>query len=82
MSEEEESFIQSFIRDMVEEAPSHQYLSSKNPYASIIYTNLDEEVRLVNEPKSIAYIGQLVLLVGKKCRVTGCDGGDCSLSPY
>ena len=37
--------------------------------ASITYTNLDEEVRLVNEPKSIAYVGQL----GKKCRVTGCE---------
>ena len=43
-----------------EEAPSYHYSSSKT-------------VRLVNEPKSIAYIEQLVLLVGKKCRVTGCE---------
>ena len=75
MTEEEESFIQSFICDELEEAPSHQYSSRKDPYTSIAYTNLDEEVKLVDEPKSIAYIGQLVLLVGEKCRVAGCEEG-------
>ena len=53
VTEEEESFIQSFICDELEEAPSHQYSSRKDHYTSIAYTNLDEEVKLVVSPSPL-----------------------------
>ena len=70
---EEESLIQSFICDETEAGVSHQYSSRNDPYITVTYTNLEDEVKLVNEPKSIVYIGQLILLVGKKCQLVGCD---------
>lgn len=72
--EEEESFIQSFITendsDMAQQ--SHQYSSTKDPYAPVTHTDLTEELTLVNDTKCLAFISQLVVLVGRTCRVDGC----------
>ena len=51
VGEEEESLIQSFICDETEAGVSQQYSSRNDPYVTVTYTNLVDEVKLVNEPK-------------------------------
>ena len=79
VTDEEETFIQSFIQDEAEVPVSTLYSSAKDLYASVVYTDLSDEMKLVTDLKCFTYIGQLLLLVGKKCRVMGC-GEDIDVS--
>ena len=55
------------------------YSSTKDLYASVVYTDLSDEMKLVTDLKCFTYIGQLLLLVGKKCRDMEC-GEDIDVS--
>ena len=37
------------------------------------YSDLSKKLKLVNEHKCLAFVSQLLLLLGRKCRVDGCD---------
>ena len=58
---------------------------STHPYTKLTYSDLSEELKLVNERKCLAF-SQLLLLLGRKCRIDGCDadiatasvGTDCT----
>ena len=81
VTDEEETLIQSFIDEDSETVPgsSTQYSSANDPYASITYTDLTDEIKLVTDLKCFTYIEQLVVLAGTKCRVSGC-GKDITIS--
>ena len=69
---EEESLIQSFVNEEVDEHPPVCYSSRVDPYTTVKYTNLDEELKLVEEQKCFVSVGQLIKLVGTTCRKAGC----------
>ena len=86
VSETEETLIHSVVHDY-QESPEKQYSSSDDPYTQLTYSDLSEELKLVNERKCLAFVSQLLLLLGRKCRV-GCDadiattsvGTDCGFA--
>ena len=71
VNEEEESLIQSFVNEEVDEHPPVCYSSRVDPYTTVKYTNLDEELKLVEEQKCFVSVGQLIKLVGTTCRKAG-----------
>lgn len=87
VSETEETLIQSVVHDY-QESPERQYSSNDDPYTRLTYSDLSEELKLVNERKCLAFVSQLLLLLGRKCRVDGCDadiattsvGTDCGFA--
>ena len=80
LTDEEAIMAQSFISEEADAVPtSSQFSSARDLYCSVAYTDLTDEMKLVTDLKCFAYIGQLLLLVGKKCRVTGC-GQDIDVS--
>ena len=87
VSETEGTLIQSVVHDY-QESPERQYSSSDDPYTQLTYSDLSEELKLVNERKCLAFVSQLLLLLGRKCRVDGCDadiattsvGTDCGFA--
>ena len=72
VTDEEETYIQSFILDDAEVPASTLYSSAKDTYASVAYTDLSDEVKMVTDLKCFTYIGQLLQLVSMKCRVRVC----------
>ena len=56
-----------------QDSPDRQYSSSDDLYTQLTYSDLSKELRLVNEHKCLAFVSQLLLLLGRKCRVDGCD---------
>ena len=57
VTDEEETLIQSFIDEDSETVPgsSTQYSSANDPYASITYTDLTDEIKLVTDLKCFTY---------------------------
>ena len=86
VSETEETLIQSVVHDTkrVLRGSTHPAMI---PILSLL-SDLSEELKLVNERKCLAFVGQLLLLLGRKCRVDGCDadiattsmGTDCGFA--
>ena len=56
-----------------QDSPDRQYSSSDDPYTQLTYSDLSKQLKLVNEHKCLAFVSQLLLLLGRKCRVDGCD---------
>ena len=74
LMDEEETVAQSLIcEDARPVQSSLQFSSAQDPYAEVTYTDLTDEKELVTEVKCMAYVRQLLILVGKKCRVEGCE---------
>ena len=73
VNDDEESLIQSFVNEEVQ-GPSLSlcYSSRADLYATITYTNLEDELKLVKESKCFASVSQLIGLVGSICRKSGC----------
>ena len=55
VTDEEETFIQSFIQDEAEVPVSTLYSSAKDLYASVVYTDLSDEMKLVTDLKCFTY---------------------------
>ena len=81
VTDEEQTLIQPFIDEDSESVPgsSTQYSSANDPFASITYTDLTDEIKLVTDLKCFTYIEQLLVLIGTKCRVSRC-GQDITIS--
>ena len=81
VSDNEETLIQSVVDDYQESPETgRQYLSSDDPYIRLTYGDLSEELKLVNDHKCMAFVSQLLLQLGRKCRVEGCDADIASTS--
>ena len=74
VSENEETLIQSIVHEYQESPETNtQYSSSDGPYTQLTYGDLSKELKLVNERKCLVSVSQLLLLLGRKCRMEGCD---------
>ena len=78
VSDNEETLIQSVVDDYQESTETNRlYSSSDDPYIQLTYGDLSEELKLVNDRKCMAFVSQLLLLLGRKCQ---CDADIASMS--
>lgn len=71
LEDAEESFLQEAIQnelDNVETEPNASENENHDHYKSVSYGNITDEIIAVSEPKCIATIKQLKVLLGDKCR--------------
>ena len=69
VSDNEETLIQSVVDDYQKSPETDRQYSSSD--VQLNYGDLSEELKLVNDRKCMAFVSQLLLLLGRKCRVEG-----------